>query len=125
MASFLGEERAMERAGAAFDGTEQIDGEWAPLAALGVLKRISGHAEGVAIEPLLPASAFAALLPHAYCFGLTDRDRKRRMMEQYLLLSARLPVFEMRFQPGLQKLPEILDRIEQAIIQNARHLIGC
>jgi hypothetical protein len=47
------------------------------------------------------------------------------MMEQYLRLSARLPVFEIQFQPGLQKLPEILDRIEQAMMKSARHVIGC
>jgi hypothetical protein len=47
---------------------------------------------------------------------MRDVERKRLMVERYLGLSARLPVFEIRFRPGLDVLPAILDRIEQRVI---------
>jgi hypothetical protein len=90
--------------------------ESAPLVALGVLRRDAALPEDVVIEPLVSSAAFRALLAHAYCFSMRDVERKRLMMERYLGLSARVPVFEIRFRPGLDVLPAILDRIEQAII---------
>ena len=90
----------------------------APLAALCVLKRTPGGPEGRGLEVVRRSAvgAFLAVLPHAYCFSLHDLDRKRRMMEQYLDLTARVPVFEVRFQAGLDALEAVLDGIEREVI---------
>jgi hypothetical protein len=90
--------------------------ESARLAALGVLRRDADPTEDVVIEPLGASAAFRALLPHAYCFSMRDVERKRLMMERYLSLGVRVPVFQIRFRPELNVLPTILDRIEQAVI---------
>jgi hypothetical protein len=86
--------------------------ETEPLTALFLLKR-DASSPGIETHRLSSAQAFAPLLSHAYCFSLHDIERKRRMMERYLDLTARIPIFEIRFSPGLEKLPAILDQIEQ------------
>jgi len=83
-----------------------------PLAALCVLRRTDQVAGAVAVEALRPSVALPALLTHAYCFSLHDPDRKRRMLRHYVNLVARVPVFEIRFERGLERLPELLDGIE-------------
>lgn len=107
-AAFLVEDQRTGHAGAAADSV--------PLVALGVLRRDADAAAGVVIDSLAPAAAFQALLTHAYCFSLADMSRKRLMIERYLSLAAHLPVFEIRFRPGLDALPAVLDRIEEAVI---------
>ncbi len=113
VASFLDDDRTAAETSSGWQSTERVDVEPAPLAALYVIKRTASVGSGVSIERLRPSSAFAALLPHAYCFSLENLERKRRMMEHYLDLTARVPVFEIRFESGLEKLPAILDAIEQ------------
>jgi hypothetical protein len=89
-----------------------------PLAVVCVLERAAASSSRgpVEISRLSSARAFTAALTHAYCFDLHDKERKRRMMENYLDLVERVPVFEIRFQAGLDKLPVILDGIEQVIL---------
>jgi hypothetical protein len=65
-----------------------------------------------AVERLDPASACRAALAHAYCFSVEDPARKRRTVERYLALVARVPAWEIRFRPGLERLPALLDAIE-------------
>ena len=52
------------------------------------------------------------MLHHAYCFDLEGRPRRRETAERYLELSARVPVWEVRFRAGLEQLPELLERLE-------------
>jgi len=87
----------------------------APLAAVCVLERADDLRRAVKIERLRPAPAFPAVLAHAYCFSLRDLTRKRQMVQQYLDLTARVPVFAVHFESGLDKLPMILDAIERVI----------
>lgn len=97
--------------------TEDAPPREAPLAALGVLERFPDEpgSTAVRVERLPSAEAFRALLPHAYCFGLRDEARKGRMMRQYLALAAAVPVLRVRFRPGLERLPAILDELERAV----------
>jgi hypothetical protein len=83
----------------------------APLSALLLLEQ-TGTA-GVTVERVSPSSAFPRLLGHAYCFSLQDAERKRRMIERYLDLAARVPIFELRFQAGLDHLDKMLDALEE------------
>lgn len=90
-----------------------------PLSAVLVLQRLQAASHAVAVEAvrLLPLQAFPAVLPYAVCFGLGEVERRRSMMATYLELSARVPIFEIRFRPGLEHLPEILDNVEQVVHQ--------
>jgi hypothetical protein len=57
-------------------------------------------------------AAYPAILPHAYCFSLKDRARKRSMVERYLLLLARVPVFRLHVPPDLDGLPAVVTAVE-------------
>jgi hypothetical protein len=87
--------------------------ETAPLAAICVLRREVSSALPVTVQRLSSAEALAAVLAHAWSFGLQNSERKRRMINHYLELVARIPIFDMSFQPGLEHLAAILDAIEQ------------
>jgi hypothetical protein len=87
----------------------------APLVAVCILRRDGTGAKPVAVRPLSSAQAFAAVLSHAWSFALQDRERKRRMINNYLELVSRVPIFDIAFQPGLDNLPAILDAIEDVL----------
>jgi hypothetical protein len=91
----------------------------APLAAVCLLERAHDLCAGatVDIRPLAPIQALPMVLAHAYCFSLRDKERTRCMFQQYLGLVRSAPVFGVRFEAGLDKLPAILGHIEQHIIR--------
>jgi hypothetical protein len=95
----------------------ELDREFAtnPLAAICVLKRSTELDRDVEIRRLSPGEAFGALLPHAFCFSLCDRVRKRAMLKLYLRVAAETPVFGIAFAPGFERLPRILDGIEDTV----------
>ncbi len=86
----------------------------APLAALCLLERADQAGHGVTVEAVPPSRALQVLLAHAYCFSIRDGELKRRMVGHYLDLVSRVPVFEVRFESGLERLPQVFDAIEQA-----------
>ena len=90
-----------------------------PLATLCILERVPSLKNGAAfdIRRLSRIRAFPAILTYAYCFNLEERERKRNMLHAYLELSRRVPVLQVRYQSGFQKLPAILDGIGQAVNQ--------
>jgi len=93
------------------DGQRQ-PGQRPALAAICILGRATGLGDGVSVERLPPSAAFSAVLPHAYCFSLHDPDRKQQMMQHYLDLISSVPVFQIRFEAHLDRLPALLDVIE-------------
>jgi hypothetical protein len=97
------------------DRPAEADSRRSPLAALVVLERTPNRDAGVTVERLPAHSAFPAVLAHAYCFSLEDATRKRRMVEEYLRLTASVPTFRVRFAPGLERLDAVLDGIESVI----------
>jgi hypothetical protein len=117
-ASFFGEQpgatQRLRPSGTPGNGAEP---EPARLVALCVLSRDDDR-DGITVERL-GAAAIPALLTHAYCFSLQQAIFKRRMMEHYLELMAKVPVFAIRFRPGLERLPAIADVIEQIVGQAA------
>ena len=114
-AAFFGVEARAAGAASLGRPADQADQGPVPLAALCVLSR--GEEErrgcGVRIDRLRPPAALPALLGHAYCFSLEDAGLKRAMVQHYMELAARVPVFALRFRPGLELLPLILDAIEE------------
>jgi hypothetical protein len=99
--------------------TTHHDHDRRPLIALLVLKRRTEKSEDrtVQMTRLSPTQAFPAVLAHAYCFSLQNGDRKRHMTQCYLDLICRVPVYEVLFQSGLEKLPVILGEIEQSVMR--------
>ena len=117
-ASFFAQGRLAGRNGRG--SSDPVDGS-VPLAAICVLRRDPGLMDGALVVGKLRASAaFPAMLEHAYCFSLLDAERKRRMIENYLVVSARIRILEIRFAAGLEHLSAMLDRIEQTVLQNPR-----
>ncbi|HZO83455.1 MAG TPA: hypothetical protein VFB33_17310 [Candidatus Binataceae bacterium] len=101
--------RAPARAGAAHEFATS------PLAALCVLERAEPVRGDVSVERLSAGRALAALLPHAFSFSLKDEARKRLTLRRYLHLAARTPVFRVAFAAGFERLPAVLDAIEQTV----------
>lgn len=91
------------------------------LAAVFVLQR---NAAGLSTAPpsvtrLTASAAFTSALTHAYCFSLRDESHRSRMVQHYLELAARVPIFEVRFGAGLDWLPAITSAIEDAVAATA------
>jgi hypothetical protein len=90
----------------------------APLLALCVLERQTNSERS--LVRLTPAEAFTAVLQHAYCFTLADRERTHAMVDAYLNLVSRVPVLRLRFSPSLASLPSLMAEIEAAVEQLSR-----
>jgi hypothetical protein len=89
-------------------------GEEATLAAVFVVER-DESAPDLDLRRLSPTEAFSPLLYHAHCFSDRDEERRRLMLERYLELTARVPVFRIRYRPDLDRLTALLDEIERAV----------
>jgi hypothetical protein len=99
------------------DRSEEEDGEPVPLAALCVLERLdsSRPAGRATVRRIKPSASFTRVLNHAYCFDLESRERRDLMVERYLELVSRVPVFEVRLSDGLVSLEPAVDAIERAM----------
>ncbi len=95
------------------------EGDRAPLVAVCLLERERDGDRDRMLTPVRPALAFPRVLAHAFCFRFGDSGRKRVMIERYLSLAARVPVFEISVPHGLDLLPALLDVIERAIGRGA------
>ena len=78
-----------------------------------ILRKETDGESAVEVRRLSSTEALTNVLPHAYCFSFQDSARKRRMIHHYFQLVEKIPVFEIRFQSGLENLPAVLDKIEQ------------
>ena len=86
-----------------------------PLAVLCMLRRAPEATASVELEQLEAAAACLAALGHAYCFSLKDAALKRRMIGNYLTIVGQVSVYEIRFRPGPEHLPAVLDAIEELL----------
>jgi hypothetical protein len=88
----------------------------ADIVALCLLARSASRSGGPAVQiaHLSPKRAFPAVLAHAHCFSLLDAKRKKRMIDHYLELVDRVPVLEISFEPGLERLPSLALRVSEA-----------
>lgn len=79
----------------------------APLAGVCLLERGSD----ASLRALPAAAAYPRVLAQAFCFRLGDLARKRLMLERYLALAARVPVFALTMADGLDRLDEACDLV--------------
>ena len=98
---------------------DPVDAQSAPLAVLCMLQRTPDATATVAIRRLEAAAACRAALAHAYCFSVKDVAQKRRTIWNYLTMTGRVPTYEIRFRPGLEHLPAVLDAIEAIVGRTA------
>lgn len=91
------------------------------LAALVLIERDEGDGRRSAWKRLSLAEALPAVLPHAFRFSLKDPERLRRTMQAYLDLVARVPVIRLRFLPDFDRLPQVLDELENAVRDALAH----
>ena len=94
---------------------DPVDPQPTPLAVLCMLRRTPEAIASVAVERLEAASACQAALAHAYCFSVKDLAQKRRTIWNYLTMTGRVPAYEIRFRPGREHLPAVLDAIEAIV----------
>jgi hypothetical protein len=92
--------------------------DYASLLTLCVLER--APVETPSVVRLSPAEAFTAVLQHAYCFTLAERQRTHAMVDAYLNLVSRVPVLRLRFSLSLPSLPSLVAKIEAAMEQLSR-----
>jgi hypothetical protein len=87
-----------------------------PLRAVFLLERTSDpRGEDPAFVPLPSREAFSLLLYHAHCFSFSDNARRQQMLERYLELTARVPVYHLHSRPALDRLPAFLDAVKGVI----------
>lgn len=110
--------RPETRAALGVDAEEASESGWTgeavPLAAVVLLERDVAAAD-VELVRLPTPDALRALEPHAHRFNLGDLERKRRTMQAYLRLTARVPILHARFVPGFDRLGSVLDDLEHEI----------
>jgi hypothetical protein len=64
---------------------------------------------------LAGSAAFTAVLAHSHVFDPESIVERQRLLEHYLAIAARVPVYDLRFPSGLSHLPAVLDCVEQTI----------
>ncbi len=91
--------------------------ETAPLATVCVLRRVDDASIPVVVRRLSFAEAFPTVFAHACWFSLYDPEAKRRVIDHYLDLVTKTPIFDVAFKPGLENLTATLDSIEEIVGQ--------
>jgi hypothetical protein len=100
---------------------ERVQDDAMRLAAVCALRREPWDGRGdISVERLSSANAFPVVLAQGCFLSPQESARKRGMLEFYLSLAAQVPVFEARFPTGLERLPALLDAIEQRVIRPVR-----
>jgi hypothetical protein len=90
----------------------------APLAAICLLDRVSSRSAAsphVFVSRMSASDAFSAVLIHAHEFDPLDSERRRRMLEAYLDVVDRVPVYRVQFATGRQHLDGVLDGVIGAL----------
>jgi hypothetical protein len=117
-AVYFGHSRKEAYAGYRWEGAQRQEGQAQALSAICLLDRSDeGASEPVVkIHKLSSAAAFPRLLSHANFFSLRDPCQKQRTVRHYLELSRYVPTFDVSFKSGLDKLPSVLDGIEEGVL---------
>ncbi|MEZ5319319.1 MAG: hypothetical protein R2752_18095 [Vicinamibacterales bacterium] len=107
----------------AFFGEDAPLGEPARRAAvgtpnLGAVFALSPDASAGAhprLRQLSAVEAFPVLLAHAHCFDVDDKAHTQAMVETYLEIAARVPVFDLAFAPRWDGLPALVATVLGAV----------
>ena len=98
--------------GAAADATPAGGGGAAQrLAAIFILRPDVQRDTAPAIDRLSPTDALPAALAHAHCFDTENPASRRRLLQNYLEIAARVRILTVSYRPGLERLELLLDTI--------------
>ena len=86
-----------------------------PLACVVVLGRAPAGEPELSVTRCAPAQALEAAIMHAYCYRPDDLERNRRMIDTYLDLVARVPVFAVNFVDDLDGVSRVAERVEALV----------
>jgi energy-coupling factor transporter ATP-binding protein EcfA2 len=86
-----------------------------PLAAVFLLKQ-DGALHNPRISLVRGVDALSKLLPQAYYFDGNDPIHMRRLLEDYLELLARAPVFLLEYQPDFRSLSKLTRAVMDAVV---------
>jgi hypothetical protein len=100
--------------GLAIIGVEGPERSPSPLAALVALERAESGRHA-ALRLLSPREALPILLLHAFFFSEHDAELHRRMVHHYLEVAALVPMYELRVQPGMERLDQLCDSMETVL----------
>jgi hypothetical protein len=90
-----------------------------PLAAVFILSQPDTPASAVEITRIAPRSAFATVLTHAHCFDEHAPSATARMIQHYLDVAARVPIFQLAYVPDFARLDELVDVICETVEHTA------
>ena len=125
-------------AGKATSKKIRTDSTRIPIAALIVLKRKENQWGGhpgppriragspqendceVTVATLSPSKAFCSVLLHGHFFNLKSPELMRQMVSNYMKLTSLVPVYEVSFSPGFERLSLLLDRLELLFAELSR-----
>jgi hypothetical protein len=78
------------------------------------LLRQDDQIERPQLTVLPQAQAFSAVLAHAHCYDVQDPTHTRHLVESYLAVVSLVPVFALQYRPDLQRLPQLIQIIQDA-----------
>lgn len=109
-AAFFGSEAMVA---SATETAERQGTQTEPLASIFVLRRVDDADSRVNVRRLPFAEAFSTILGHACWFTMHDAQRKRLVIDHYLDLAAKTPIYDFSFNPGFENLPAVLDALDE------------
>src|SRR6476660_5557457 len=80
-----------------------------PIKAICLLEQAESLSDGrvITIQPLSGAEGLVGVLDHALYFSRQDQARKRRMIQNYLMVVGQVPLFKVCMSRGVERLPSI------------------
>ena len=82
-----------------------------PMSAFFLLRQDASQAGPPKRERVPAARAFSQLMTHAHCFDVADPAESQRIVEDYLEIVERVPVFSLTYRPGFEQLDELLETV--------------
>jgi hypothetical protein len=92
----------------------KLDSADLPLAAIFLLQQDQSLARArISLAPQL--RAFTEVLSHAHCFDPADPKHTRRLAEDYLEFTSRVPVFALTYPPDFRQLPQLTHTVAATV----------
>lgn len=85
-----------------------------PLQAVFLLRQDDSLSQPVEARRVPSVQAFAALVTHARCFDEADPAHTRRLVEDYLLIAERVPVFSIAYPPRFAQFHQLIAAVKTA-----------
>jgi hypothetical protein len=89
------------------------------LVAVFILSQPDTQTSAIEITRIAPSSAFAAVLTHAHCFDERDPAATTRIIQHYLDVVARVPIFQLAYVPNFARLDELADVVCETVEHTA------